>query len=155
MRNLLVCGTRTIDDAESIQDAIEAYLIESGDEITFVTVGAKGVDSIAAEYASSHGYPVKEFLLNWKKYGRAAGPHRNKEMVDYLPPAISSWRFGTEKVKERSPLSISPATEESKLASTLAPSRIFLKAFKSTESRTMRSLLLQSKPSHTGWSKCI
>lgn len=48
-----------------------------------VSGGAKGADLGGEKWAESKGIPVKKFLPEWKKYGRAAGPERNREMVKY------------------------------------------------------------------------
>jgi len=34
---------------------------------------------------------IKEFPANWEKYGRAAGPIRNKEMAEYADALILIW----------------------------------------------------------------
>jgi hypothetical protein len=45
--------------------------------------GAVGVDRGGEEWAMSRGIPVKKFPANWKRYGRGAGPKRNREMAEY------------------------------------------------------------------------
>ena len=57
--------------------------------ITEVVCGlAKGADTWGAEWARGLNIPVKEFPADWNKYGRAAGPIRNKQMADYADAAI-------------------------------------------------------------------
>lgn len=48
-----------------------------------VSGGATGADRLGEEYAEARGIPVRHFIPNWKDYGRAAGPMRNKEMAEY------------------------------------------------------------------------
>ena len=43
---------------------------------------AKGADSLAELYAKENDIPVEIFLPDWKKYGRAAGPVRNKLIIE-------------------------------------------------------------------------
>lgn len=44
----------------------------------------QGADMLGEKYAEEHGFPVKVFPADWKKYGRAAGPIRNKQMIEYI-----------------------------------------------------------------------
>ena len=44
---------------------------------------ADGIDTIGCNIARENNIPVKEFPANWKKYGRTAGPIRNREMAEY------------------------------------------------------------------------
>jgi hypothetical protein len=34
-------------------------------------------------YANTHGIQITKFPPNWTKYGKAAGPIRNKQMAEY------------------------------------------------------------------------
>ncbi len=63
--------------------------ISDGDEI--VSGGAKGVDSIAAEYAKKKGLKLTVFLPQYEEYGRAAPIIRNKEIVDYADKIVAFW----------------------------------------------------------------
>jgi hypothetical protein len=51
-------------------------------EVTVVHGGAKGADTIAAEFAKAFGMKVEAHLADWQAYHRAAGPLRNQKMVD-------------------------------------------------------------------------
>ena len=35
------------------------------------------------KWAESRGIPVKRFPADWKRYGRGAGPKRNRAMAEY------------------------------------------------------------------------
>ncbi|RYZ28427.1 MAG: DUF2493 domain-containing protein [Propionibacteriaceae bacterium] len=50
--------------------------------VTLVHGGAPGVDLICGAIAHSFGWDVKVFRADWDKLGKAAGPERNKEMVN-------------------------------------------------------------------------
>ena len=49
-----------------------------------VSGGASGVDAMAERFANENGIAVKVYNADWKKYGRGAGPVRNKEMAEYV-----------------------------------------------------------------------
>lgn len=51
-----------------------------------VTGGAKGADEHGKKWAIARGIKHREIIAEWGKYGRAAGPRRNLEMVWYAGP---------------------------------------------------------------------
>ncbi len=65
------------------------YLPEGTDEI--VSGGAKGVDSLAREYALANGLKLTEFLPEYEKYGRGAPLRRNLEIVKYADTVLAFW----------------------------------------------------------------
>jgi hypothetical protein len=44
--------------------------------------GALGADRLAREWAEVSGVSVQTFEAEWKRFGRRAGPLRNKRMLD-------------------------------------------------------------------------
>jgi hypothetical protein len=83
--NLIVAGSRTLNDKEFVYqgiDYVDAYLTRWKVLITMVlSGGARGVDRIGEEWAREKGIPVKKVIPEWRKYGRRAGPLRNLKMV--------------------------------------------------------------------------
>lgn len=45
---------------------------------------ARGVDQWCLDWASDRGYLVEEYPADWNQFGKAAGPIRNKQMIDRL-----------------------------------------------------------------------
>ncbi len=56
-----------------------------------VSGGARGVDREAAAWASNHKIPIKIFLPDYKKYGKAAPIKRNEEIAKYADELIAFW----------------------------------------------------------------
>lgn len=82
---LAIVGSRNISGVN-----IEEYLPEGIDEI--VSGGARGIDSVAAAYAKTHGIKLVEFLPDYKKYpGRVAPLRRNDQIADYADEVIAFW----------------------------------------------------------------
>ncbi len=52
---------------------------------------AKGADELGRAWALSLGIPLKKFYADWDKYGKRAGPIRNKQMAEYADAAIILW----------------------------------------------------------------
>ena len=44
---------------------------------------ARGADRMGWEFAKSNGIPVHEFPADWGRYGKAAGPIRNRAMAEF------------------------------------------------------------------------
>ena len=83
MKYLLIAGSRTFEDRELLYRVADEVL--AGDnETVIIEGGARGADSLAKDYALERGLELVEFKADWKQYGRAAGPKRNDEMVDYI-----------------------------------------------------------------------
>jgi predicted Rossmann fold nucleotide-binding protein DprA/Smf involved in DNA uptake len=78
---LAVVGSRHCTD----QDLVEIYILllheQLGERLSLVSGAATGVDTLARIIAEKHGLPITEFPADWSKYGRAAGPIRNKQLV--------------------------------------------------------------------------
>jgi hypothetical protein len=81
---LLVCGGREFDDYARVREPIEILFWVYGDRLRIMHGNAKGADKLAGRVADDLGIPCKEFPADWGKYGRGAGPIRNREMLDYL-----------------------------------------------------------------------
>jgi hypothetical protein len=83
----LVAGSRTFVNYDLLEKTLDS-LIKSCpfDEciVHIVSGAAKGADTLAAKYAQEHGYLLHEFPAEWRKYGYAAGPIRNKQMHEFI-----------------------------------------------------------------------
>jgi hypothetical protein len=87
---LVIFGSRGIKDLSLVEKAVEeSGVLSQVDEI--VSGLAKGVDTLALEFAKLHNLPVKLFPADWKKYGRFAGPKRNEEMAMYADYGVAVW----------------------------------------------------------------
>lgn len=78
---LAVVGSRDWQDVDFIKGVLDAALRrDSGIEI--ISGGARGVDTIAEEWARSREVPVTVFPADWNRYGRSAGYRRNVDIVN-------------------------------------------------------------------------
>ena len=83
----LVAGTRTFSDYDLLKQTLDSIIKSCPfDEciVHIVSGAAKGADTLAAKYAREHGYYLHEFPAEWNKYGRAAGPIRNRQMHEFI-----------------------------------------------------------------------
>lgn len=89
MKKVLVCGARDYTDETKIWKELDALKLEIGSFI-LIEGQARGADLMAARWAV-HRLPSQQhwrFPADWKKYGRAAGPIRNKQMLEQGQPDI-------------------------------------------------------------------
>lgn len=79
---ILITGSRHWSDTAIIEKAILAA-VEDRPASTVVVVhgAAPGADTLAAEVAEKYGFRVEAHPAEWEKFGRAAGPTRNRVMV--------------------------------------------------------------------------
>jgi len=56
-----------------------------------VSGGAEGIDTLARRYAKEHGLLYKEFLPEYKRYGRSAAFRRNTLIAEYAHIALAFW----------------------------------------------------------------
>ena len=81
---LAIVGSRGINNID-----IGTYIQEVPTEI--ISGGAKGVDTLAAEYAIRNNIKLTEFFPDYKKYGRCAPIIRNSHIVESCDKIIAFW----------------------------------------------------------------
>lgn len=81
---LAVIGSRSLKEI-----TIDDYIPKNINEI--VSGGAKGVDTLAKEYACKRGIKITEFLPKYNIYGKAAPIKRNEEIAYYADEVIAFW----------------------------------------------------------------
>lgn len=56
---------------------------------TAIHGGTPGLDTMAGEMALDRGLTVEEYAADWQRFGPAAGPRRNVEMVTKSRPDVA------------------------------------------------------------------
>lgn len=84
---VLVFGGRGFNRIGLVFKALDQIDAQYG--ITTVIDGvASGADTIAHKWALARGKESQRFPAQWDKYGRSAGPIRNKQMLDEGQPEL-------------------------------------------------------------------
>ena len=95
MARIVIAGSRGFEDYELLEQTLDHILDEQTDSIELVSGHAKGADLLAERYAKENGLPIHIIKPDWKAYGRAAGPIRNRQMLDYAmdesPLVVAFW----------------------------------------------------------------
>lgn len=90
---VLIGGCRHYNDYASFCDQVKRIISEVciNDSIIIFSGHCSGVDMLGERYAEENGYRVELFPAEWDKYGRAAGPVRNRQMVEKAELVIAFW----------------------------------------------------------------
>lgn len=98
-----IVGTRTYNNYEQFKIELEQFLQTSENEPIHITQiisgGATGADKLAKTYAKEYADAnnldfdifYKEFLPDWKKFGRSAGAIRNRDIIKNSDKLIAFW----------------------------------------------------------------
>lgn len=81
---LAIIGSRNL-----VVEKLELYLPREVSEI--VSGGARGIDTIAADYAQRAGIPLTVFLPDYARYRRGAPLMRNKQIAEYADEVLAFW----------------------------------------------------------------
>lgn len=84
---LAVVGSRSITDKDFVFEVLDQLV--GIKEI--VSGGARGVDTIAAEYAQKRKLKCVVFKPDWESFPRSAGMIRNKDIVNYADAVVAFW----------------------------------------------------------------
>ena len=84
---VLICGDRNWTDSKLIKETIEE--ITKSLYINYIIEGeAWGADKLGAKVAQELGIKVIKYPADWKKYGKAAGSIRNRQMLEEGCPTV-------------------------------------------------------------------
>ena len=83
-----VIGTRTFDNYQALCETL-GNLANTPTEI--ISGGATGADALAERYAKDNHLPLVIFRANWEKHGKAAGPVRNKIIIENCDQLVAFW----------------------------------------------------------------
>lgn len=100
----IFCGDRDWDDYEKIKQVMECihygWWMRERCLTLVVQGGARGADSLSKKAAKNLSIRCKTVVANWRDHHRAAGPIRNKKMLDtYKPKLVVAFHSNIEKSK--------------------------------------------------------
>jgi len=88
MTRYLICGGRNVQDYDMVDRALRALILHP-ERATVIHGAARGVDTLAATWAKANRVPhVIAVPADWKTHGKAAGPIRNRQMLDEQHPDV-------------------------------------------------------------------
>jgi predicted Rossmann-fold nucleotide-binding protein len=84
---VLVCGGRDYLDRSRLNAVLDRLHVERGFTLV-IAGGARGADTLAAEWAASRGILFEIYIAAWETEGRKAGPLRNFQMLEEGRPGL-------------------------------------------------------------------
>ncbi len=81
---IAVVGSRSLK-IDNMGDFLPAGITE------IVSGGAKGIDTVAADYARQNNIKLTQFFPEYERYGRAAPLKRNQQIAEYADEVIAFW----------------------------------------------------------------
>ena len=93
IKRIVVAGCRDFDNYDVARRYIGHCIsqIRKNYEIVFVSGGCRGADMLGERYARENGMAIERYEAEWDKYGKAAGPIRNKQMAQVCDYVICFW----------------------------------------------------------------
>ena len=93
IKRVVIAGCRDYYNYDEAKTYIDFCLsdIRKENNIIIVSGCASGADAMGERYADENGFKVEKYPADWKKYGRSAGPKRNKQMAEICDYVICFW----------------------------------------------------------------
>lgn len=90
---VVIGGLRSYENYKEFCNYVDFCLseISTKGEIIIISGHCSGTDMMAEQYAKEKNYILEIYPAEWKKYGRAAGPIRNRQMVENADYVIAFW----------------------------------------------------------------
>ena len=101
IKRVVIAGCRDYNNYNEAKSFIDLCLsnIRKENEIIILSGGASGADKIGERYAKENGFKVEKYPAFWKKYGKYAGPMRNKQMAEICDYVICFWNRKSKGTK--------------------------------------------------------
>jgi hypothetical protein len=91
---VIVCGGRDYSNAEYLSLVLDEIHAKTPIAV-LIQGGASGADHLAFRWACrTKGVSITTHHAEWDKHGRAAGPIRNKHMLEDNPDRVIAFRGG-------------------------------------------------------------
>lgn len=91
---VLITGGRDFADIARLEETLN--LLHASNTIKLLIHGAaKGADTLASQWAIKNGVEELACPADWKRFGRGAGPLRNRQMLDHSPDLLVAFPGGS------------------------------------------------------------
>lgn len=93
IKRVVIAGGRDYNNYDEAKRYIDYCISNIRKEYTLVFLSGccRGADMLGERYAEENGFRVEKYPADWEKYGRNAGPKRNKQMAEAGDYVICFW----------------------------------------------------------------
>lgn len=90
---VIIAGGRDFNDFPTLCANMDKLLSARAktSNITIVSGGARGADTLGEKYAQLRHYKVIRMKADWKKHGKSAGFVRNSDMLAIVDGIVCCW----------------------------------------------------------------
>ena len=88
---VIIAGSRNFTDYQKLKKECDQFLQDQKNIEIVSGCHYKGADKLGIQYAIEKGFTLMKFPAEWNKFGKAAGPKRNKEMAIFSNVLIAFW----------------------------------------------------------------
>ncbi len=101
IKRVIVAGCRNYNNYEEAKEFIEICISKIRKEFTLIFVSGccSGADMMGELFAKENGFEIERFPAEWEKYGKSAGPKRNKQMSEIGDYFICFWDGNSKGTK--------------------------------------------------------
>ena len=91
--NLIIAGGRDFNDYDLLKLETVKFITDCKPthQITVISGKAKGADTLGEKFAKEFNLNLLEFPADWNKWGKQAGPKRNRQMAEHASHLIAFW----------------------------------------------------------------
>ena len=87
---IVVAGSRSFNDYTLLCEVLDRVI--GHEHVTLISGHASsGADVLGERYAAERGHDLVLVPAEWKKYGRSAGPKRNRVMAQQCDVLVAFW----------------------------------------------------------------
>ncbi len=93
VKRIVISGSRNYlnyYEAKEYIDYVTKDLMKKYNLI-FISGTCKGADALGERYAKENNYKIEYYPAQWEKYGKKAGPIRNRQMAEVADYIICFW----------------------------------------------------------------
>nr|WP_314803356.1 DUF2493 domain-containing protein [uncultured Capnocytophaga sp.] len=98
--NIAIVGGRDFSDYTLLKESLLAYISIYRVPDNIVSGGAKGADTLAAQFATEMGIPLLVFKPDYQKYGRGATLVRNTQIIENANVVFAFWDGESKGTKD-------------------------------------------------------
>ena len=88
---VIIAGSRNFINYHVLKKECNQFLLDKKNIEIVSGDHYKGADKLGVQYANEKGFNIVRFPAEWNKFGKAAGPIRNKEMAIFADALIAFW----------------------------------------------------------------